>query len=162
LGPVPGIGDPGDADAVLMLGMHAASGTNGFLPHTLTSRLAKLVVNGRPMAEVELFAASLAPFNIVPIFFSGCPVACQQARERIRGVRTHAIDKSLSSSLFDAEGWRKRLPDQPFSRCRMPMQRRIVRKARSALRLQSGMAQGRPSGWHGHGDSKQPGIKYSS
>ncbi len=60
LGPVPGLGDPGDADAAMMIGMHAAAGTQGFLPHTLTSRLASLVVNGRPLAEVELFAASLA------------------------------------------------------------------------------------------------------
>ena len=59
-GPVPGLGDPGDADAVMMIGMHAAAGTAGFLAHTLTSRLASLVVNGRPLAEVELFAASLA------------------------------------------------------------------------------------------------------
>ena len=40
--PVPGLGDPGDADAVMMLGMHAAAGTDGFLAHTLTSRLASL------------------------------------------------------------------------------------------------------------------------
>ena len=39
-GPVPGLGDPGEADAVMMIGMHAAAGTGGFLAHTLTSRLA--------------------------------------------------------------------------------------------------------------------------
>ena len=71
--------DPGDADGLMMLGMHAASGTGGFLAHTLTSRLASLEVNGRPLAEIELFAASLAPHNIPVIFFSGCPVACAQA-----------------------------------------------------------------------------------
>ena len=60
-GPVPGLGHPGDVDAAMMIGMHAASGTAGFLAHTLTSRLASLRVNGRPLAEVELFAASLAP-----------------------------------------------------------------------------------------------------
>ena len=38
--------------------MHAASGTDGFLSHTLTSRIAQLEVNRRPLAEVELFAVS--------------------------------------------------------------------------------------------------------
>ena len=108
-GPVPGLGDPGDADAVLMIGMHAAAGTRGFLPHTLTSRLASLVVNGRPLAEVELFAASLAPFGIPAVFFSGCPVACAQARERIQGIHTFPIDKTVPPETLDADRWRKGL-----------------------------------------------------
>ena len=49
IGPVPGIGDPGDADAVMFLGMHAASGTDGFLAHTLTSRVELVEVNGEPL-----------------------------------------------------------------------------------------------------------------
>jgi D-amino peptidase len=105
-GPIPGLGDPGDADGLMMIGMHAAAGTTGFLPHTLTSRLASLVVNGRPMAEVELFAASLAPFGIPPLFFSGCPVACGQARDRIPGIQTFPIDKSIRPNALDAGQWR--------------------------------------------------------
>ncbi len=108
-GPVPGLGNPGDADAAMMIGMHAASGTAGFLPHTLTSRLASLMVNGRPLAEVELFSASLAPFGIPAVFFSGCPVACTQARERIQGIHTLAIDKSISPEALDAHQWRRDL-----------------------------------------------------
>jgi D-aminopeptidase len=68
-GPVPGIGSPAGAQAVMFLGMHAASGSNGFLAHTLTSRIARLTLNDRYLAEVELFAASLAPWGIRPIFF---------------------------------------------------------------------------------------------
>ena len=108
-GPVPGLGDPGDADGVMMIGMHAASGTAGFLAHTLTSRLASLRVNGRPLAEVELFAASLAPFGIPPRFFSGCPVACAQARKRIPGLHTFAIDKRVPPAALDAPRWRQAL-----------------------------------------------------
>jgi D-amino peptidase len=44
-GPVPGIGDPGSAQALMMVGMHAASGTDGFLAHTFTSRIASLRVS---------------------------------------------------------------------------------------------------------------------
>jgi D-aminopeptidase len=109
LGPVPGIGDPGCAEAVMLIGMHAASGSDGFLAHTLTSRIAALVVNGRPMAEVELFAASLAPYQIKPIFFSGCPVACQQARSVIPGIHTHAIEKERLCRPKDIDRWRRGL-----------------------------------------------------
>jgi len=108
-GPVPGLGDPVDADGVMMLGMHAAAGTDGFLAHTLTSRLACLQVNGRPLAEVELFAAALSAFGIPALFFSGCPVACTQARERISGIHTFPIDKHVPPDALDADHWRKEL-----------------------------------------------------
>lgn len=105
-GPVPGIGDPGNAQAVVYLGMHAASGTNGFLAHTLTSRIERLMVNGKPMAEVELFSASLAPWGIRPIFFSGCPTASQQAQQAIANINVYPIDKSKGAENFDAASWR--------------------------------------------------------
>lgn len=105
-GPVPGIGDPKDTEAVMFLGMHAASGTAGFLAHTLTSRIQKLEVNGMPMSEVELFSASLAPFGIRPIFFSGCPVACDQAQAAIKTIHVYPINKKTDPRAFDADLWR--------------------------------------------------------
>jgi len=108
-GPVPGIGDPGDADVVMFLGMHAASGTAGFLAHTLTSRIEQLAVNGKPLPEIQLFASSLAPRGLRPIFFSGCPVACRQARDSIPNLSVYPIDKSLGQRQFDTAGWRRGL-----------------------------------------------------
>ena len=107
--PVPGIGSPGSAEGVLFLGMHAASGSTGFLAHTLTSRIQALLLNGQPLPEVSLFAASLAPYNIRPIFFSGCPVACRQATSTIPGIHTYPIDKTPGPNRFDAVQWRKEL-----------------------------------------------------
>jgi D-aminopeptidase len=108
-GPAPGIGDPGKAQAVMFLGMHAASGTEGFMAHTLTSRISWLEVNRKPLAEVELFSASLAPYGVRPIFFSGCPTACAQARAAIKKIDSYAIDKSVGPELFDADLWRSGL-----------------------------------------------------
>lgn len=105
-GPVPGIGDPDGAGLLMLIGMHAASGSSGFLAHTLTSRIERLEVNGRLMAEVELFCASLAPFGLRPVFFSGCPVACAQAAETIKGIACHEIDKSGGAGSIDIEDWR--------------------------------------------------------
>ena len=90
----------------MFLGMHAASGTGGFLAHTLTTRIEKLLVNEQPMAEIELFAASLAPFGIRPIFFSGCPIACRQAQHRVANIAVYSIDKSSGMERFDKELWR--------------------------------------------------------
>jgi D-aminopeptidase len=108
-GPIPGVGNPTNAQAVMFLGMHAASGSDGFLAHTLTSRIARLTLNNRYLAEVELFAASLAPWGIRPIFFSGCPVACEQATAVIEHMECFPIDKSGSPQSFDAGTWRSAL-----------------------------------------------------
>lgn len=108
-GPVPGMGNPHPAEAVMFLGMHAASGTMGFLAHTLTSRLADIRVNGQTLPEVQLFAASLAPFGIAPLFFSGCPEACRQAQAVVPGIATWPINKSIGPDDFDAEEWRRGL-----------------------------------------------------
>jgi D-amino peptidase len=108
-GPIPGIGNPDNAQAAMFLGMHAASGSDGFLSHTLTSRIARLEVHQRLLAEVELFAASLAPWGIQPVFFSGCPVACKQAATAIENIRCFEIDKSRGSSGFTIDTWRSEL-----------------------------------------------------
>ena len=108
-GPIVGIGNPRDAQAAMFLGMHAASGSDGFLAHTLTSRIARLEVNHRLLSEVELFAASVAQRGIRPIFFSGCPVACKQAAAVIENIHCQAIVKSGEAENFDFNRWRRRL-----------------------------------------------------
>ena len=110
-GPVPGIGDPPDVEAVMFLGMHAASGSDGFLAHTFTSRIKKLTVNGTVTPEVAFFSAALAPWNIRPVFFSGCPVACQQAKDFIPGIHTLAIDKPMAPVEANLESWRSALAE---------------------------------------------------
>ncbi|MEW5725877.1 MAG: M55 family metallopeptidase, partial [Thermodesulfobacteriota bacterium] len=105
----PGLGPPGGAGGVLFVGLHAAAGTAGFLAHTLTSRLARLEVNGRPLAEIELFSASLAPFGIKPVFISGCPAACAQAAAAVPGITTWSIDKTGGPGSLDRGAWREGL-----------------------------------------------------
>jgi D-amino peptidase len=141
-GPVPGLGHPQGAEAVMMLGMHAASGTAGFLPHTLTSRLASIRVNGRPLAEVELFSAALAPFGMRPIFFSGCPVACAQARERIPGMHTVSINKQMPLGAFNAGAWRRELARGAVTalKANAPDPYKPVGPLRAVIRIRHGAA----------------------
>ena len=96
-GPAIGIGDVTGFDLLMMIGMHAASGTEGFLPHTLTSKFSGIRVNDRLLCEAELFAASVADFGIKPVFFSGCPAACAQAEAAIKGISVFAVEKPPSA-----------------------------------------------------------------
>jgi len=97
-GPVPGIGDVNGFDLLIMTGMHAASGTNGFIPHTLTSRFAGIMVNGNLLSECELFASSVADAGLRPVFFSGDQTACDQATAVIKGIHTFPVNKPLQKS----------------------------------------------------------------
>jgi len=108
-GPVKGIGTPAGSEAALFLGMHAASGTPGFLAHTLTSRLSSVEVNGHRLPEVALFSATLAPFGIRPVFFSGCPEACRQAEAVAPGIQVYSIPKTAGPKAFDPVAWRQGL-----------------------------------------------------
>ncbi len=109
IGPVPGLGDPKDATAILMVGLHSSSGKRGFLPHTLTSRISGFTVNGKRISEAEIFSASLASFGLSPVFFSGCPVACAEAESNFPGIVTHCIDKTSGKENLDPAEWRKEL-----------------------------------------------------
>jgi D-aminopeptidase len=121
VGPIPGIGEPPAANRALFLGMHAAAGTHGFLAHTLTSRFRSLTLNGRPLAEIELFAASLGHFGIRPVFFSGCATACSQAAERIPGLPVFAVPpKPLSEAQKTT--WREHMSAAAVIACRSPIQ----------------------------------------
>jgi len=97
--PATGIGEIAGFDMIMMTGMHAASGTSGFLPHTLSSKFASIEVNGKYLCEAELFSASVAAHSLRPVFFSGCPIACAQAAESIEGITTCKIEKPLQGRI---------------------------------------------------------------
>lgn len=98
-GPIVGIGAANGFDYVMMVGLHAASGTDGFLPHTLTSQFARLEVNGRALTEAELFCSSVSGVGMVPIYFSGCSEACRQAKNAIPWLETYSVDKPVAEGL---------------------------------------------------------------
>ncbi len=108
-GPAIGIGDVSGYDLLMMVGLHAASGTPGFLPHTLTSKLAEIEVNEHPLCEAELFASSVAAYGLRPAFFSGCQEACAQAAWAIPGLIVCEIEKPLSEPAVEL---RKKLAAQ--------------------------------------------------
>jgi len=93
-GPAVGYGKLHGADFALFVGLHAAGGNpKGFLAHTLTSRIAEILVNGRRTCEAELFATVLSAFRVPVAFFSGCAAACEEVKERMSWVTTCAVEK---------------------------------------------------------------------
>lgn len=93
-GPAAGYGKLYDADFALFVGLHASGGNEGgFLPHTLTSRIAEIRVNGNRVCEAELFASVLSPFKVPVCFFSGCPAACREVSEKMNWMVTCAVAK---------------------------------------------------------------------
>jgi len=93
-GPAVGYGKLYGADFALFVGLHASGGSeSGFLPHTLTSRIAEILVNGKRICEPELFATVLSAFQVPVCFFSGCPAACQEVKKMMEWVVTYAIAK---------------------------------------------------------------------
>jgi D-aminopeptidase len=95
------------ANFALFVGLHASGGNEpAFLPHTLTSRIAEILVNGKRVCEAELFATVLSAFQVPVCFFSGCPAACQELAQKMDWVVTYPIAKELE--IYSDE--RKRQP----------------------------------------------------
>jgi D-amino peptidase len=96
VGPAIGYGKLHGADFALFVGLHASGGNeSGFLSHTLTSRIAEILANGKRVSEAELFATILSAFQVPVSFFSGCPAACQEAAQKMEWVVTHPIAKPM-------------------------------------------------------------------
>lgn len=97
LRPVIGFGNLYRADFVLFVGLHASGGNEqGFLAHTLTSRIAQILINGQRVSEAELFASILSLYKVPVAFFSGCPAACQEVSAKMPWVITYPVFKDLS------------------------------------------------------------------
>ncbi len=93
-GPAVGFGKLYGADFAFFIGLHASGGNrDGFLPHTLTSRIGEIRVSGKRICEAELFASVLSPFRVPVVFFSGCPAACREIEERMPWVTVCPIPK---------------------------------------------------------------------
>lgn len=161
-GPVPGIGDPRGADRLLMIGMHAASGSNGFLAHTLTSRIARLEVNGKLMCEAELFAASVAHYGLRPVFLSGCAVACRQAEESIRGYRPARSINPAGRKRFSMMNGGGCSPRVQSSRWITGQFHFFCRAVLSGPGSRCGTARRARGGWRGAGISIMPGMSSPS
>ncbi|MCP4133654.1 MAG: M55 family metallopeptidase [bacterium] len=81
-------------DLVLYVGIHAASGTkDAFFPHTHFGGFSEILLNGKQLCEMELYAGCFADFGIPMGFISGEDIAVNQALAAVPWVESVLVDK---------------------------------------------------------------------
>jgi D-amino peptidase len=70
--PFPILGDPSGADLVFLVASHARSGSpGGFFAHTFFGGFSEVRINGKPVGEAFIYAATLSEWGIPIAFNSG-------------------------------------------------------------------------------------------
>ncbi len=88
-----------EIDALLMVGYHAASSTDGNpLAHTMTSNIERLLINGETASEFMLHALCAAQLGVPTAFLAGDRAICEAARELVPGIGTVAVSRGVGGS----------------------------------------------------------------
>jgi D-amino peptidase len=87
-------------DAVLMVGYHAAAGSGGNpLAHSMSSsKIALLVVNGKPVTEFHLHAWAAALHGVPVVFVSGDEALCAEVQALNPHIRTCPVLRGIGAS----------------------------------------------------------------
>lgn len=92
--PVPLVGKIPASDCAVMIGWHAAPDqTEGFSPHIFHRSIRSLKINGKPVTEVELFAAVLGEYGIPVTFLTADATAISRICRNMPWVSAVAIPK---------------------------------------------------------------------
>lgn len=84
-------------DAAMLVGYHAMAGTTaGIMEHTITGGVHRLRINGIPSGEIALSAGVAGRYGVPLVFISSDQAGCDEAKERIHGIRTAAVKKGLA------------------------------------------------------------------
>jgi D-amino peptidase len=99
--PIIWFGDLKGYDLAYMVGIHARSGSQGFYAHTQCLEFAEVMVNGKPVCEVEITASIIAesfPDHYPIGFVSGEQLAIDQAKESLPWLIGVPIGKKIKKS----------------------------------------------------------------
>ncbi|MBU3915878.1 M55 family metallopeptidase [bacterium] len=87
-------GNVADYDLILYVAIHASSGTeNAFFPHTHYGVFSKMLLNGKPVGEMDIYAGYLGEFGIPIGFVSGENIAVEQALKALPWAKSVVVDK---------------------------------------------------------------------
>jgi D-amino peptidase len=92
----------GTFDALVLVGYHARAGSGGNpLAHTFSSSaIARMEVNGRPIAELHLNAWAGAMLGVPLACVSGDEAVCAEARKLVPAVRTAPVLRGVGASTI--------------------------------------------------------------
>ncbi|MEE8443119.1 MAG: M55 family metallopeptidase, partial [Dehalococcoidia bacterium] len=83
--------------AVLCVGYHARSGTQGILSHTISSRVIyDLRINGQSQGELGINAGIAGYFSVPVVLATGDATCSQQAQDLIPGIEVATVKESLT------------------------------------------------------------------
>lgn len=92
--PFPILGDPGGADLVFLVASHARSGSpGGFFPHTFFGGFSEVRINGSPVGEAFIYAATLSEWGIPIAFNSGDTQAIRESLSIMPWLKTVEVPK---------------------------------------------------------------------
>jgi D-amino peptidase len=118
-------------DAAMFVGYHDRAGSGGnALAHTLAgSRIARMELNGRPVAEYHVNAYAAAIFDVPVVMLSGDEKLCTDAREFCPGITTVPVMSGSGASSTSLH------PDEARERIRAGAEASI-REGAAACRLE--------------------------
>ncbi|MGE4490760.1 MAG: M55 family metallopeptidase [Kiritimatiellales bacterium] len=86
-------------DAMVIVGLHAKSGTPGaVLPHSYSRKNLDIRLNGRSFGEIGVEAAVAGDFDVPFWFITGDSAGMAEAESDIPGVRTVSVKKSFGAN----------------------------------------------------------------
>ncbi len=92
--PIPMFGKIPMADIAVMTGFHSAPDQpDGFSPHIFHKRIRQVKIDGRPMTEVELFAALLGEYQIPVAFVTADKLALERIKNNMPWVSSVEVPK---------------------------------------------------------------------
>jgi D-amino peptidase len=92
--PFPILGDPSGADLVFLVASHARSGSpGGFFAHTFFGGFSEVRINGNPVGEAFIYAATLSEWRIPIGFNSGDTQAIRESLSVMPWLKTVEVPK---------------------------------------------------------------------
>lgn len=83
-------------DAALLIGYHAMAGTaRGIMEHTISGRVHRMTINGRPSGEIALSAATAGCLGVPIVCVSSDAAGCAEARDLMPHVQTASVKVGL-------------------------------------------------------------------
>lgn len=83
-------------DAAMLVGYHAMAGTEmGIMEHTISGRVHRMRINGRPCGEIGLSTGTAGTFGVPVVCVTSDQAGCAEASALIDGVSTAVVKEGL-------------------------------------------------------------------
>lgn len=90
------IGIDSTFDAAMLVGYHAMAGTaNAIMEHTISGRVHRMDINGRPAGEIALSTGTAGSYGVPVVCISSDQAGCAEAANLVPGIATAVVKEGL-------------------------------------------------------------------